>query len=188
MRVTPVTGPLCRAAYNEAMRSVWRHAGLAVAAVSLAGCGVGAPATTTSGGTAPPPQFLAYADCMRSHGVPNYSDGGGNAGPGSVSGQSPAFAAAQHSCQKLLPAPIGPHAPSEHQRRLAVAFSACVRAHGLPQFPDPRLTVPPPGQGSGIVRAGMYWPLPAGTAASPAFERAAVACGWSAGRAQASPA
>jgi hypothetical protein len=117
---------------------------------------------------------------MRTHGVPSYPD----VGPGIVGDQSgintqaPAYRSAQRDCAKLAPGAAARRTTSERQKTLAVAFSRCVRAHGLPDFPDPQLSLPPPGVGEGIIRAGMYWPLPAGTAQSPAFRQAAVACGW----------
>ncbi len=52
-----------------------------------------------------------------------------------------------------------------------------MRRHGIPDFPDPSLSIPPPGEAQGIIRGGMYWPLPAGTVQSPAFEKAATICG-----------
>lgn len=162
----------------------------AAATVAVTGCGAGGPAATTGGSASSPPQFLAYADCMRSRGVPDYPDGGvGNVGlPSSIDTQAPAYVSAQHACARDLPAPVGQRKPTERQRRLAVAFSACVRGHGLPRFPDPTLSVPAPGVVQGIVRSGMYWPLPAGTVASPAFQRAAAACGWQVARGQANAA
>jgi DNA-binding response OmpR family regulator len=47
----------------------------------------------------------------------------------------------------------------------------------FPDFPDPSLSIPPRGEAQGIIRGGMYWPLPAGTVQSPAFEKAATICG-----------
>lgn len=62
--------------------------------------------------------MLQYAQCMRSHGVPNFPDptfsGGGvqfRVGPAGGAGRSsPAFAAAQATCQSLLSKAIGPGA------------------------------------------------------------------------------
>jgi hypothetical protein len=90
---------------------------------------------------------LAYAECMRSHGVPNYSDpqlintatqhglkmgGGGNP-------QSPQFKAANNDCKHLLP--NGGNGPSQAQMQAAMAqalkFAQCMRKHGVPNFPDP---------------------------------------------------
>ena len=61
---------------------------------------------------------------------------------------------------------------------LVVAFSKCVRDHGLPSFPDPTRNLPPPPAPNGFVRGGFYWPVGRGTVSSPGFLRAARACGW----------
>jgi hypothetical protein len=86
---------------------------------------------------------LAFSKCMRAHGVKNFPDPdaqgqvviAGNAGidPGSRT-----FQAAQQACQKVLPNG-GQPSPAQlaRMRRAALAFSACMRAHGLPDFPDP---------------------------------------------------
>jgi hypothetical protein len=88
-----------------------------------------------------------YSSCMRSHGVPKFPDpkasGGGMSltiGPGTgVDPNSPQFQAAGKACQKLMPG--GGKAPSPAMQAKALAqmlkFSACMRAHGLPDFPDP---------------------------------------------------
>jgi hypothetical protein len=82
---------------------------------------------------------------MRSHGVPGFPDPNGqgviqlNGGPGSpTEPTSPKFRSAQQSCRKLLP--NGGHAtPAEiaAAQRQALAFAACMRKHGVPDFPDP---------------------------------------------------
>jgi hypothetical protein len=86
------------------------------------------------------PKFSA---CMRSHGVPNFPDpnGQGSITFGSSDGidpGSPQFQSAQKACQKLLP---NGGAPSPAQQAKAQAatlrFSACMRSHGVPKFPDP---------------------------------------------------
>jgi hypothetical protein len=153
---------------------------LAACAVLQAGCGASAASTGTGSASAASSPVVLYADCVRTHGVPDYPD----AGPGIVGDQSgidtqaPAYHDAQRDCAKLAPGAVAHHKTTERQKTLAVAFSRCVRAHGLPSFPDPVLSVPPPGVAHGIVRAGMYWPLPVGTVQSPRFSTAAVACGW----------
>jgi hypothetical protein len=88
-----------------------------------------------------------YSSCMRSHGVPKFPDpqasSGGMSltiGPGSgVDPNSPQFQAADKTCRKLMPG--GGKAPSPAQQAKALAqmlkFSACMRSHGLPDFPDP---------------------------------------------------
>jgi hypothetical protein len=62
--------------------------------------------------------------------------------PASVSG-APAFKTAQQACAKLAPGgPGGGGAVpiSAQQHRQIVQFAACVRSHGVPDFPDPDAT------------------------------------------------
>src|SRR5579864_4399638 len=84
-----------------------------------------------------------FSACMRKHGVPNYPDPNGqgvitiDSGMGIDPG-SPAFKSAQSTCQKLLPNG-GQPTPAQiaKQQQQLLAFSACMRAHGLKDFPDP---------------------------------------------------
>jgi hypothetical protein len=133
-------------------------AALVACAVAASACG-GGPATpgvasvaaTTSGG-GPSSQGenttgatgQTFSACMRSHGVPKFPDasaGGGIAidAKSGIDPSSPQFQAAQKACQKL--APNGGKAPSPAEAAKAQAqalkFSACMRSHGLPDFPDP---------------------------------------------------
>jgi hypothetical protein len=87
-----------------------------------------------------------YAACIRAHGVPSFPDpnaegvitGGESGGfnPG-----SPAFQRAQQVCRKLLP---NGGQPSPEQiakaQQSALAFSKCMRAHGVNDFPDPQIS------------------------------------------------
>jgi hypothetical protein len=84
-----------------------------------------------------------FAACMRSHGVPRFPDPNGQGaitiGPGAgVDPDSPKFKAAQKACEKLLPNG-GQPSPQEQAKmqQQALAFSACMRKHGIPSFPDP---------------------------------------------------
>lgn len=82
--------------------------------------------------------MLAYARCVRAHGVPNWPDPGAN-------GQEPAstknlasdahFAAANNACRHLIPG--GSSTQFAADTRQYVQFAQCVRAHGVPNFPDP---------------------------------------------------
>jgi hypothetical protein len=69
----------------------------------------------------------------------------------------------------------GPHrAPSAAELRAALAFTHCMRAHGLSHFPDPPTTY---GPGLTLYR-GEYFPLNSATEVqAPAFRQAAKACG-----------
>jgi hypothetical protein len=135
---------------------------------------------------------IKYADCMRSHGVPNFPDPGSGAHGGisitinSASGInpfSPAFKAANSECKKFLPfgGKIGNGKPSPAAERRFLAISMCMRAHGIADFPDPT-TKPPsnvsPGNYSGVVgQDGVFLELPSSIDPnSPAFKAAATTC------------
>lgn len=86
---------------------------------------------------------VAYAQCMRAHGEPGFPDpnsqGNFLVGPSNHLAQgSPQYVAANKACAHLLPNG-GQATPAELQQALAHAlkFSQCMRAHGLPTFPDP---------------------------------------------------
>ena len=54
---------------------------------------------------------LKYAQCMQTHGVPDFPDPGSNGGfsvPSSIDQNSPAFQAAENACRSLLPIPPAP--------------------------------------------------------------------------------
>jgi hypothetical protein len=84
-----------------------------------------------------------YSACMRKHGVTNFPDPNGqgvitiHSGMGIDPG-SPAFRSARATCEKLLPNGGQPTPAQIAQRQQQMlAFSACMRAHGLKDFPDP---------------------------------------------------
>ncbi len=160
---------------------------IVVAGVGLgvAGCGSsGKSATTGLAGSASPTSgskasaMVAFARCMRSHGVPSFPDPGSGlrieqrAGSVSVNGvalNGPAFSAAQQTCHSYLP--NGGQAPklNASQRQAALQFSQCMRAHGLPEFPDPNFS------GGGIqLRLSRSSGMDPN---SPAFQAAQKACG-----------
>jgi hypothetical protein len=132
----------------------------ALAAVSLlaAGCGGGPSAagvanlgaTTTSsssssssGDGTKASTGAAFSSCMRSHGVHNFPDpsSGGNLtiGPGAgIDPNSATFKNAQRACQHLLNIKPPSAAQQAQMQEQGLKFSACMRAHGLPKFPDPQ--------------------------------------------------
>jgi hypothetical protein len=114
--------------------------------------GGGAP----SGGGGPTPHFALrlnasgavaakYAACIRAHGVPNFPDPNAEGvitGDGSsFTPSSPAFRHAQQACRKLLP---NGGQPSPQQiakaQQSALAYSKCMRSHGVKDFPDPQIS------------------------------------------------
>jgi hypothetical protein len=100
---------------------------------------------------------LEYSRCMRAHGLPDFPDPSANGGinlsdqPGSdLNPNSTAFQAAARSCASIQ----GFGAPSAARQRQYIAemlpFARCVRAQGLPNFPDPS-TLGSPYQGIGFL-------------------------------------
>jgi len=131
---------------------------------------------------------MAYSNCMRSHGVPNFPDPvvSGNSisfriTSGTKAGlTSPALQAAQKTCGTVLTGGRpGSAAPSAATRTKMLAISACMRAHGLSGFPDPARTQPsnPAGDSAVLGDDGMFFAIP-GTVNlhSPAARRAEIAC------------
>jgi hypothetical protein len=114
---------------------------------------------------------------MRASGVTNFPDLGsngmliqGNAHTISVNGVSvsaPAFLAARSECQKYLPPAHASTTQTQSARGLN--FAKCMRSHGVPNFPDPKVI----SSSGGNQR--VY--LPGVNQQSPAFEAAAKACG-----------
>lgn len=153
----------------------WAGAVLAVLGiVMLAACSSsGTTSTSADSSTSTAYQkALAYAQCIRAHGIPGYPDpnsqgqfiiqNGGSAPP-RVSA-AVANAAAQ-ACQKLLPPSMaqGPSKASPGSNTHALKFSECMRSHGEPNFPDPA------ANGSFTLPSGM-------NAESPQFQNAEKAC------------
>lgn len=85
---------------------------------------------------------IAYAACMRSHGVSDFPDPNSNGTlllPQGADLSSPQFQSAQQACQSLLAGgAAGP--PSTADQQKAVQYAACMRAHGYPNYPDPTVT------------------------------------------------
>jgi hypothetical protein len=86
---------------------------------------------------------LAFSQCMRSHGVPNFPDPNSQGalliqgGPGSsLDPNSPAFQSAQKACQSKQPKPTSAQQTQALQNALKQA--QCMRKHGIKDFPDPQ--------------------------------------------------
>jgi hypothetical protein len=135
-------------------------------------------------------QAIEFADCMRSHGVPNFPDPGATGGGISISAgsginpASPAFQKAQSSCSKLLPGGGPGRGPVSESRKLAMLkLAQCMRKHGFTSFPDPTSTPPAPGTGFGIAfgAPGAFIAVPGAMMQSPGFQGAAAACGFPGG-------
>jgi hypothetical protein len=139
-------------------------------AVLLAACG--SSATNHSGSASHGvSQAVKYANCVRAHGVPNFPDLGTTASYHFLAQINPsalAFESAQKACAKYGNA-LAPPAPFSASTILALdKISHCIRAHGVPNFPDPASTGDATYQR--FERSGI-------DPQSPAFKHAAAACG-----------
>jgi hypothetical protein len=149
--------------------------------VVIAACG----SSSTNSQSAHQDEFLAFSECMRSHGVPNFPDpspGGGIHLSSGMNPFSPAFKAAQTSCHKLLPGG-GPGAahPTAQAEAQTLEISQCMRQHGVSGFPDPTLTPPSNPAGYSILedRGGVVLAVPSTiNPGSRVFQQAAATCGF----------
>ena len=144
--------------------SRWRRTAAAIIAATalalLAACSGSSPSsgaggTPNAGQAASSPSAVAYSNCMRSHGVPNYPDPGsdgalpkGNAQQFGVS--SSQLQMAESDCQHLYPANDGaiqqcettgdcPQAVVQQALNIMREYAQCLRSHGVARWPDPTL-------------------------------------------------
>jgi hypothetical protein len=106
--------------------------------------------SSQSSSASPDSQAVAYSACVRAHGVPNFPDPKVSTHGNEVSvaiainpaiSGNPNFESAQQACRKLLPGG-GPGEGSNHQispreQSQYLKAAACIRSHGIPNFPDP---------------------------------------------------
>ena len=185
-----------RTAQTRKLRAAGVGLALAGVAALFAACGsgpaapgvasIGSTTTTTNAvGTANPSPFaginqeydyvLSYAECMRVHGLPNFPDptrsGGGIHFNQGADSNSPQFSSANNNCKHLLPddggMPTAAQVAAETTKLLEQA--RCIRAHGVPNFPDPKII-------SNSHQFGIELPS-ASILNSPQFKAAQKACG-----------
>lgn len=164
-------------------RSPARRAALAAAIalpfVLLTGCGgVGgatsvSPSPTPTGLAAREAAAQAFVRCARANGVPNLQDptvdSHGNVHINPPPGVSLNGALAQRieqvcasSLRRFEATALGPQSRAQREHAL-LQFSACMRSHGEPNYPDPNF--------------GSTTPLPKPTTSTdPAFHNAFLAC------------
>ncbi len=89
---------------------------------------------------------MTFAQCMRDNGVSEFPDPKGSGGltlDGVVNGstldpESAAWKGAIAACKKLQPPGFtGGGKRTPKQRSASLAFADCIRANGVPDFPDP---------------------------------------------------
>lgn len=144
---------------------------LAAVALLAAACGGGSPGGSTAHLTAYQRE-LAYAECMRAHGMPSWPDPQSNgAFAGSFNFGSRQYQSANRACAHLEGGP--PETAGQFQQHVAEAlkFAACMRAHGIANF---QVTV----TGEGGISSGISMGIegPGGEMGSPQFQSANQAC------------
>ena len=160
-------------------------AALAGAGLAVAACGGG---SHPAGASDPASQNSAVAAasftrCMHSHGLPglHVARASGHPNPSAnpdiamiihglaiegANGDSAQFNSAMKSCAHLLGVTL-PNGAQTHQQFLtALKTAQCMRAHGYPNWPDPRANVP-----------GVYVPTNVDMN-SPQFQATAKTCGY----------
>jgi hypothetical protein len=108
----------------------------------------GAASASEGHEASPASQAIAYTSCMHTHGVPNFPEPQVSEHGGATSikmavpvgvGKNPRFKAASEACRKLMPGggpdSQAPLTPAQQEQYLRAA--ACIRSHGVPNFPDP---------------------------------------------------
>lgn len=152
-------------------------------AVVLAGCGgSGSNPSASTGRYGPANSPASLSRCMRANRVSGFPDpiavpGGGEGLPLMVTSDDsliaeghtfagPAVRSAERVCAAYLPPAGGPPPKVRAQQlRQELAFARCMRAHGVPNFPDPSSSGGQDGLAAGI------------DPQSPAFQSAARVCG-----------
>jgi len=114
----------------------------------ISACGSSAPAPSGGGGNntaAHAQKAVKFAECMRSNGVSQFPDPGASgkltidavANGSSLDTSAPAFKQAISACKNLEPAGFMGSKRSSQQQQAALKFAQCIRANGVPDFPDP---------------------------------------------------
>jgi hypothetical protein len=124
---------------------------LLAAACSGSPSSTGPSSSTTAIGSANS-KALAYAECVRSHGVPDFPDPDSSGGfdktaVSQLAAGNPQFQTATHTCAHLLPSGGGSTDATAVVRQEwngMLKFARCMRSHGEPNWPDPTPYPPRP--------------------------------------------
>jgi hypothetical protein len=127
---------------------------------------------SSSGGDTPLAKGLAYAQCMRTHGTPNFPDpvstpsGGYGFRTTGIDPHSAGFQGATQACKSLSPQWwTGGQQLSPAEEQAWLTWAKCIRVNGMPSFADPTFS------GGGAVQISG-----AGGSSSPELQSAMDAC------------
>lgn len=111
------------------------------------GTSTGAGSSSPTGASTLHQEELAVAQCMRSHGVPNFPDPAANGdrshvSPDSLGVSTSVYQSALSGCRHLAPDAGATLSSGQQQQSLSkvLQFARCMRSHGVPDFPDPDST------------------------------------------------
>ena len=133
-----------------------------------------------SGGASGAAQSVKFAICMRAHGEPNFPDSAVTVNPdggvlfqlsksSGIDPSSPTFKSAMRACQSLVPHAANHAGASTGSTDRLLKYVQCMRAHGVPDFPEPNSQ----GQIMVEVTGGANSDL---NPSSPQFQAASQAC------------
>ena len=114
------------------------------------GSSVGAGTSTAKKPATNREKAVRFAECMRENGVPEFPDPDGSGeltidavvNGSSVDPSGAAWTQAIGACKDLEPSGFTGHKRSAGQQKAALAFARCMRANGVPDFPDPAADAP----------------------------------------------
>jgi hypothetical protein len=138
------------------LRPLWIAVAM-LGGASIAGCG--SVSISGDAGTNNASSAIPFAQCMRSNGVPNFPDHPITPASG-INIASPAYEHAQSACREYLPPSTPPPPTPESVREQLRLLAECMRANGVPNFPDP--------DANGNIQFPASSPIPE----SPAFQHA----------------
>jgi hypothetical protein len=159
---------------------------------AVAACGGSSPSNNSTA-TRQKNAGLKLAECMRSHGVPDFPDPGSSGGFGiqasagggnasilvdghTINVSGPAFQKAMQTCRSEMPqGPPISGAQLAKVRQGAIKMAECMRAHGVANFPDPEVRSGPGGHGI-EVQIGSGGSGQGPNTRSPAFQNAQKIC------------
>jgi hypothetical protein len=140
---------------------------MAATAMLAVACGnsppsAGSGGSSNAGGSGTTTSAVRYTSCMRSHGVPAYPDPNSKgqlpkivpANEAQLGVSETRFTAAQTACQALWPYQGLTQAQTRQELTDAVKFAQCMRADGVPNWPDPT-TNPDSGRVEFVINPGQ---------------------------------